>query len=554
MKRYAATLGVCAVAFGVVAAELAAWTCDDAFISIRYARNLVAGDGLVFNLGERVEGYTNPAWTLLIALGLALGIDPETWAVQLGVLAYAVALSLLVLEHRRRLVTGSGVTLVPVAAIVGATHVDWAIHATSGLETSLVTTVVLAGYLALSRDLERTSARGWPAAIWLAVAALLRPDAGLFAVAGIAPYLARARRPTLARYVATLFVCVGPAILARWSYYGTLVPNTYHAKSAGTPWWDQGLAYLGLYLEQYAALFIALPLALVVAWKRRREDRPLAHAVGAMALAVVLYATAVVRVGGDFMFARLFVPLTPLLAVLLERGLAGAWPGRTLVHGLVTAAIVGAMHVAPRPVDADRWPRGIADEWAVYDPETIAETKRDAAALARVIDGVPVRIGFLGGMARVIDGARVPWAVDAETGLTDAGIARKVLERRGRPGHEKRATVDELLERRVHFVLGHGAANVLRLGEELPLVPVRIGTLEGFAIHWDPQVFEHLRAQGLAIADFPRELDRVIAGLPELEDARALAAYRRTQRFYFDWVDDPGRRAPFVARFPDAFD
>ena len=34
---------------------------DDAFISFRYARNLVEGHGLVYNPGERVEGYTNPA-------------------------------------------------------------------------------------------------------------------------------------------------------------------------------------------------------------------------------------------------------------------------------------------------------------------------------------------------------------------------------------------------------------------------------------------------------------------------------------------------------------
>jgi len=49
---------------------------EDAFISIRYAQNLVDGHGLVYNAGERVEGYTNFLWTLLLAGGLKLGVPP----------------------------------------------------------------------------------------------------------------------------------------------------------------------------------------------------------------------------------------------------------------------------------------------------------------------------------------------------------------------------------------------------------------------------------------------------------------------------------------------
>src|SRR5512140_2281077 len=41
---------------------------DDAMISMRYARNLAHGYGLVWNPGEvPVEGYTNILWTLLFA-------------------------------------------------------------------------------------------------------------------------------------------------------------------------------------------------------------------------------------------------------------------------------------------------------------------------------------------------------------------------------------------------------------------------------------------------------------------------------------------------------
>lgn len=41
---------------------------DDAFISFRYAYNLVNGIGLVWNEGERIEGYTNFLWTLAMSI------------------------------------------------------------------------------------------------------------------------------------------------------------------------------------------------------------------------------------------------------------------------------------------------------------------------------------------------------------------------------------------------------------------------------------------------------------------------------------------------------
>ena len=58
---------------------------DDAMISMTYARNLAGGDGLVWNPGQpAVEGYSNPLWTILMAVGLALGRDLEHWAVGWG--------------------------------------------------------------------------------------------------------------------------------------------------------------------------------------------------------------------------------------------------------------------------------------------------------------------------------------------------------------------------------------------------------------------------------------------------------------------------------------
>ena len=63
-------------AIGLWRAIALAWVCDDSFISFRYALNLIEGSGLVYNPGERVEGYSNLLWTLLVALWMRLGADP----------------------------------------------------------------------------------------------------------------------------------------------------------------------------------------------------------------------------------------------------------------------------------------------------------------------------------------------------------------------------------------------------------------------------------------------------------------------------------------------
>ena len=72
-----------------------AWAlCNDAFISFRYARNLLEGHGLVFNPGEYVEGYSNFLWILeLAALWGVFGLRPEHTAPWLSVACTAGTLA-----------------------------------------------------------------------------------------------------------------------------------------------------------------------------------------------------------------------------------------------------------------------------------------------------------------------------------------------------------------------------------------------------------------------------------------------------------------------------
>ncbi|TMQ06093.1 MAG: hypothetical protein E6J91_38830 [Deltaproteobacteria bacterium] len=117
---------IAAVVTGAVLAVQRSWMCDDAFITFRYADNLVGGHGPVFNAGERVEGFTNLLWTLWIALGLRVGVSAETWAAVWGIACFAATLALL--AHRGwSIARASRIAWpLPAAAALAAIHHEWA--------------------------------------------------------------------------------------------------------------------------------------------------------------------------------------------------------------------------------------------------------------------------------------------------------------------------------------------------------------------------------------------------------------------------------------------
>ena len=78
-----------------------AYTVADAYISFRSARNFARGLGLVYNEGERIEGYTNFLWTLLLAGAARAGLDPVLAAKLLGAAAGVGTLAMVYLLASR---------------------------------------------------------------------------------------------------------------------------------------------------------------------------------------------------------------------------------------------------------------------------------------------------------------------------------------------------------------------------------------------------------------------------------------------------------------------
>lgn len=565
---------------GVLSASGRAWLCDDAFISFRYALNLARGIGLVFNPGERVEGYTNFLWTLWCAVSFPLGLDVERFAIVSGLVLFSLLLFRMLALHR----TLAGPGELPLALVGFAVSRDVAVFATSGLETCLVALLVFLGYEAV---LARRRAF---AGLWLGLATLTRPDAGLFVVCAAVWVLAEDRESggsaggwrgpartllprlrgaaVLAAAAATLVV---PHLAFRLWYYGALVPNTYFAKSAELTWWSQGWTYVLLVFARYWPLALGV-LAASLLLLRRREGAVArageAASVRAMALGLVLalpYVVLVAKVGGDFMFARFLVPVMPLLFVVLERAVAPALararrddgPLRRAPAALRASAdpaaallLVVALVLTPSPVGGRIGSHGIVDEWLYYhetEPRWTEYSVRSGRTLNQLFSGLPVRVAFFGGEARLMYYADPSLAIESSAGLTDAWIARRPLAARGRVGHEKAATAEYLLARRVHLYFAPIGRRLTGLQRRIPLVQIDLGGVRGRVVTWDPPLMDELRRRGARFPDLPGILDedvRLGRGRDDPEPVR-VDRFARLDAFYFGPAGDAGRRSRY---------
>ena len=318
---------------------LLAWTAaeswfltDDAFVSFRYARNLLEGHGLVFNRGEYVEGYTNFLWTLeLAALWGFFGLRPEHAAPWLSAACTAATVAALLWWaarlpelKQRKLTAWMALGLL----CSSATFAAWT--SGGGLETRQFTLFTVLAVVCLS--LYRRSRRGLTAAsLSLAAAALTRPEGLLIAAccfawfaaqrlldaAGIENARPRLDRPGLLRLALPFAVLIGGHFLFRYAYYGEWLPNTYYAKHV-RPWYEMGFVYLWAAALE-TGLYLLLPLAWAGMRARLRESRDAIYALPL--LLVGLHMAYVARIGGDHFAYRPLDFYWPLLALPAAAGI-----------------------------------------------------------------------------------------------------------------------------------------------------------------------------------------------------------------------------------------
>lgn len=321
-------------------------TNDDAFISFRYARNLAEGNGLVFNPGERVEGYTNFLWVMILSVFIPF-FDPVPVSKILGVACNAALIVSIGLFCRRHL--GKLAWIPPLYVALDPAVIRWG---TRGLETSLFTLLLwLAVAIAVSENFSDAAAGGIAAA-----ATLARPEGFLAAVVifiartlefpiqrAVKPSNIRTMMRSVCRHAGYWLgygVLIVPYLAWKMVYYGNVLPNTFYAKTGGGIFkiW-RGIAYLtqgGSWPELILAAGLVAGLFL-------QRTTAAVRTVSMVGLTFVLYT---VWVGGDSLGPdRFLAPIVPLLivpAVAVTRHLMDTPGHRTRRHvaGILLAGIL----------------------------------------------------------------------------------------------------------------------------------------------------------------------------------------------------------------------
>lgn len=452
LRRQRRYLGLILIAGCALAAAHLLWlpqiVVDDAYISYRYALNLAHGRGLVFNPGERVEGFSNCLWVALCAAGILLDVGPVAWSRAAG--AVALLSSVVLAAYLARRVSGSTPVAAGVALIL-ASSTALCGSAVTGLETGLFTLLVTATLACV------VTKRFLTASFVMGMAALTRPEGvGLCLIATGMLVLAGRRRCTYREVLRLTGPCVVMAtayVVFRLSYFGEWLPNSVLAKSAmfpllratGASEWPwilfnrEGTSYVLEFLRYSFGVWVLFGLIPLRGGGEGRFAAVLLWATVCMGMGVAIYNF------GDWMtFFRLLSPYLPALTILVVWGMANAsaWVGshygslgamlaKAVAAGLVLAIAAGQFHWR-RPVTWRNPDRDIAEVLAAsHEPDLLAATE------------VLGRLGYYAPAVHLLDMA----------GLTDRHIARH-----GEPRPPfGRVDFDYVLARDPHLIMNNVA-------------------------------------------------------------------------------------------------
>ncbi len=368
---------------------------DDAMISMRYARNLASGYGLVWNPGgERVEGITNPLWTAYMAAWHLLPLPPRWMSLPVQasgalLLAGTLVLVYLLAEHftSRRWAGWAAVLLTGWYAPLNT----WALM---GMEVgALAFLLTLSVYLYVKAASEERFSP-WPYA-WLALGTLIRMDMAVPLVATSlfwawqdAPH----RRRHLAWGLGLLTLSLGGQTLARLAYYGAPLPNTYYLKVSGFPLrlrLERGLFVLAAFVQDFNWLLFLFPL-LALALRKERVVRLSALLFAAqVAYSVYVGGDAWENKGGANRYLAIALPLFFFLFALgLERlyaalaALAAERGRRRMLQAGMALFLLGAVfnmnYLLQNPTALARW--------ALLRPPLFAAGNRGYLHMALVLD------------------------------------------------------------------------------------------------------------------------------------------------------------------------
>jgi arabinofuranosyltransferase len=458
------------------------WTFDDGFIYFRAVDQILAGNGPVFNVGERVESFTSPAWLALLTIGDVVSpLRLEYTAAALSIGCTALGMWLATLGSARLVKSdrpSSDRPLVPLGSVIFASLWPVWVWSTSGLEIGLTYAWLGACLLVLARWATGPRQRPPtnPSLVLLGLGWLIRPELALSSMAFVAVVVTP---PGLRRSERVRAIAVAAALplgyqIFRMGYYGLLVSSPAIAKegmaaNVGTGWFYLR-DFLGPYLLVLPLLAVGVGVAapFVGGLLHAGEVRP-ATVVIVFAATGCLHAAMIVMVGGDYLHGRLLLPalfafLAPFFVV------AATIRNLEVLVGVSVWATVSLLALRP-PDESRRTVLGNGHSGSLMTYEDYGFRQRGADQ--PWIDGAGLYVAHEGGggggertridlehpdeivVATYPLGA-VGYALGPEVrvvdlyGLADPLTGHRRLDFRYIPGHEKSASGPWLVARLAH--------------------------------------------------------------------------------------------------------
>ncbi|HKO51508.1 MAG TPA: hypothetical protein VJV79_27555 [Polyangiaceae bacterium] len=424
---------------------------DDADITMVYARNVAAGHGYVYTPGgERVEGSTSLAWTLVCALVFASGSSSMIPLFAIVIL-FTFTACFAGLELARR-AGGTTIAILSSALLMAASPSYFAWTLGTLMDTALWSACIV---VALLQSLSIT-ARAWPWRLSLAIVALLlaRPEG--VAIAGailLVAFISHASsgigiraswRAILPPLVVTV-ACFTALLACRVAYFGYPMPNTYYAKVGADAIYTA--THGGVYLVKFLLrnpvnLLAAFAAVHVLATDGRAALARMSHpnrakdgeeGITRLSLSIVFacgLALPFVEGEDHFVGSRMMQPFVPVSCALVG-SLAAKWlvAEKSRHRRIVSVALLGSAAFAV---------------WVDFVLTTAPELKRQAriASTGRIMgrllaerlgQAMPmptVGVACAGGIAFAY-----PGRVMDLLGLNWVAMAHGTRDRRGRPGH-----------------------------------------------------------------------------------------------------------------------
>jgi hypothetical protein len=403
---------------------------DDAYISMRYARHLAAGHGLVWNIGEHpIEGFTNFLWVVWIACLIKIFGDPSYAMIASAAGCHIVSIvlfyRLLAERYQAHWLAACSATLL----LAGWEPIRTQVYV--GLEAPLLLCLFVAALYLVTSPSSTVRLGG---ALAAGVLPLVRPDGVFLTILVMALYVGTEGRQgiarNLSRHIAALAFFVGPMALltvGRIVYFGDAVPNTYYLKVVDRPGRvSYGFAYVKRFVKSFYGSILMFPLIVF-----SLVDRTVISLIASLGIVGIL--AYVAYQGGDLAdWWRFMVPLLPLFlllfALLASRCLQ---PSGWRALPLVGVALCAALLVTGLKREYELVTTGYL---FLRPPQEMVDNTRLGLALRAVCARRTLTADFWAGATPYFSELR---SIDM-LGRSDRVIARKPASMaHGIPGHDK---------------------------------------------------------------------------------------------------------------------